>query len=400
MNKKVSVGLTIAAVAIAVAVTFCLTVNLMTERFNNELGDTQTLKSSYEKLQELERIIAQNAYFEVTDDGFDASLGRACAAALRAAGDEYACYYTAEEYAAREKQGAGENDGFGITVQSINGQMTVYSVVHGSPAYQAGIKANDVILAIASETGKPLAQNEYASLAATMGKNAGTLIFTVLRGETEKQITVTPSDYKEESVYTERVGTIEVVHITGFLTDTDEQFATVMNNILLDGTVTGIVFDVRQNGGGYLASAVNMLDRLLPEGVIVTEKDKTGKEIARYSSDAACVNLPMAVLVDESTASAAELFACALRDYGKAKLVGNNTYGKGCVQSIYTFSDGSAISFTTALYDPPASENYNGKCLVPDVTVSLTEEQKLSRYALTAETDPQLSAALSLLNNR
>ena len=167
---------------------------------------------------------------------------------------------------------------------------------------------------------------------------------------------------------------------------------------LLDGFVTSaLVFDVRNNGGGLLTTVVNMLDRLLPEGLIVTEKNRDGKEIAKFSSDATKFSKPMTVLVNDMTASASELFACALRDYNKAKLVGEKTFGKGCAQTVFVLSDGSAICFTTAMYYPPASDNFDGKPLKPDVTVEMTEDEIIKFYSLDENTDPQLKKAIEIL---
>ena len=398
MNKKISVGAMIAAVAVAVAITFCVTVNAMTERFDRQLGEVQEMKGTYEKMREIDNTVAQNAYYTVTDTLRDDNIGRAYAAALQEAGDRYAYYMTAEEYAAREEASAGKSDGFGIVVRKDSGDtMLITQVIHGSPAFDAGLRPADIVLSIADGEGSVLASGPYDKLAAVLQNVSGPVTLTVLRGEEEKTFSVTPGDYTVDSAYVQRVGNTAVVHITAFNADTDEQFLSLINGIAFDEDVTGVVFDLRQNGGGLLASVVNMLDRLLPEGIIVTEKDRSGKETARFTSDATSLNLPMAVLVDDATASAAELFACALRDYGKAKLVGTATYGKGCVQTTYTFPDGSALCFTTALYYPPASDNFDGTPLAPDVAVTLSEEEKQNFYSLTEKTDPQLAAALELV---
>ena len=395
MNKKISVGATIAVAALAVAITFCVTVNFMTDRFERQLGALENLRRTYEKTQELDDVIAQNAYFTITDIQRDDNIGRAYASALREAGDRYAYYYTAEEYTARETENAGGGAGFGISVKpTAEDEMKVYNVLRGSPADSAGLRPGDIILSVGDAEA-----DGFNALADALDGAEGTVKLTVRRGEEKKEFSVSPGDYTVTSVYAERVGGIAVVRITAFHADTDEQFISLINELSQDASVTGLVFDLRQNGGGLLTSVVNMLDRLLPAGVVVTEKDKNGKEIDRFSSDATSLDLPMAVLVDKGTASASELFACAMRDYDKAKLVGEETYGKGCVQTTHPFSDGSALTFTTALYYPPASDNFDGKPLKPDEEVLLSEEQKENFYSLTPENDPQLIAALDLLSS-
>ena len=158
-----------------------------------------------------------------------------------------------------------------------------------------------------------------------------------------------------------------------------------------------MVFDLRGNTGGTLESVCAMLDYLLPAGDVVSRTDSTGTHVI-YTSDDHEVDIPMTVLVNEKTASAAELFACALRDYGKAQLVGTTTYGKGSIQSLFTLTDGSSINLTIARFNPPKSENFEGVGLTPDVEVRLSTEEKANFYFMNLMDDPQLKKAMELLN--
>jgi len=137
----------------------------------------------------------------------------------------------------------------------------------------------------------------------------------------------------------------------------------------------------------------------VPEGTVVTSTAKDGETKPLYTSDNAEVNVPMAVLTNKNTASAAELFAAVLRDFEKAKLVGSTTYGKGVMQDIYPLSDGSAIKITTAMFNPPVSENFNGVGLKPDFVVDLSIEQEKQWYELNSTNDPQLIKALSVVKS-
>lgn len=400
MSKKISLGATVALAAVAVAVTFCVTVNVMTARFNDQLAQVSELRNRYSALQELETCVNGNAYYMPEEDLRDDSIGQAYAAALRAAGDAYARYLTAEEFAENNRQNDGLSDGLGLTLILRNEEAYVYNVVQGSPAKEAGFLPGDVVLSVADGEGKTTTiEDGYETLVEALRGGIGEeRTVNIRRGEDKtKSISVVSAEYSAQTVWLEMEGSIAVVHIDGFKSDTDETFITLMDTLAADSTVTGVVFDLRNNGGGLLDTVTAMLDRLLPEGVIVTQVDREGKTVSSVTSDATSFDKPMAVLVNGSCASASELFACALRDYGKAKLVGTETYGKGCVQTTFSLSDGSAICFTTALYNPPSSGNFDGKPLVPDVVVALTEEQSLSLYSLTAETDPQLAAALALL---
>ncbi|MFQ8600542.1 MAG: S41 family peptidase [Oscillospiraceae bacterium] len=193
------------------------------------------------------------------------------------------------------------------------------------------------------------------------------------------------------------IGANGFIRIKEFNDNTPEQFKAAIEDLQANGA-KGLVFDVRNNGGGTIDSVAEMLDMLLPEGPIVTAYSKDGTEVVNKQSDANEINLPMCVLTNERTASAAELFACALRDYDKAKLVGTKTYGKGVMQRVFPLSDGSALDITIAKYNPPKSENYDGVGLTPDYEVKLSAELQNIFYELTEINDPQLQKAIEVVN--
>ena len=162
---------------------------------------------------------------------------------------------------------------------------------------------------------------------------------------------------------------------------------------------TGLIFDVRNNPGGLLDSVAGVLDYLLPEGTIVSATNKKGDTRVLYESDADCIDLPMIVICNGETASAAELFSAALRDYQKAELVGTNTFGKGIMQTAYNLADGSAVSLTTDYYNPPSGINFHGVGLKPDYEVKLTADQELNLANLDENSDPQLQKAITVLDS-
>lgn len=401
MNKKISVGAAIALAAIAVAATFVITVNFMTDRFNNQMSELQSLRELYSKLQEINNCISSNAYYQPTVDVRNNNMAESYVVALRESGDAYARYYSAEEYAEILKQDAGKNSGIGISIMNVDESVYVYRVYRGSPAETAGFKAGDTITKVTDSEGKTLASSKdgYDKLSDKLYMAEGEeRVVTLLHEDgTEDNVTIVAAEYNNETVWAEYYGETAVIRITAFNSDTDEKFVAIIDEIEKNSEIKGVIFDVRNNGGGQLTTVVNMLDRLLPEGDIVTEKNAKGEEIVKLRSDSKKLSLPMLVLVNESSASASELFACALRDYDKADLIGTDTYGKGCVQTTYVLSDSSAIVFTTAMYYPPASDNFDGKPLEVDVEVKMTEEESLKFYSLDEETDPQLKKALEIL---
>lgn len=180
-------------------------------------------------------------------------------------------------------------------------------------------------------------------------------------------------------------------------TQPPSQFNRAIDDVIQQGAL-GIVFDVRSNPGGTIDSVSQVLDRLLPEGDIVSATYRDGTTEVLAVSDAQQLEMPMAVVVNEETASAAELFAQALWDYEKAKTVGVTTYGKGLMQTIYRLDDGSALDITVAKYNPPKSPNFDGVGVIPDYEVELTQEQKLMQDQLDQDTDPQLRKAQEVVN--
>ena len=215
-------------------------------------------------------------------------------------------------------------------------------------------------------------------------------------GET-KNITVTRSEFTISTIESSLMGDVAYIKITNFFADTPDGIKTAIESLTSKGAKS-VLFDVRNNTGGSLTSIENVLKYLLPKGTMFRIKDKSGKEEI-FSSEGPGLDIPMAVLVNNSTASAAELFTSALMDYNMAKSVGEKTYGKGSVSVPFKLSDGSYIYLTAALYYPPVSDNFDGEGIVPDHEVKLSEEaSKVNLYKLSPEDDDQLQYALKLLN--
>ena len=190
------------------------------------------------------------------------------------------------------------------------------------------------------------------------------------------------------------------IAITGFNSNTVSQFNTALNAVMSQGA-EGLVFDVRNNPGGTISSVSKILDRLLPEGPIVSATYKDGTTDILATSDATEINMPMVVVTNKSTASAAELFTQALKDYGKAVSVGDKTtYGKGTMQTTKKLNDGSALSITFAWCNPPKSANYDGVGVPADFEVALSAELASKISELDISEDTQLKKALELAQTK
>lgn len=342
------------------------------------------------KISELEDLIDQYYLFDVDAE----EAANAAAAGYADALDVYSIYRTPEEYAAFQDHNNGDMCGIGITVsQYSDDSLTVLFLSDDSPA-EGILEPGDEIVAV---EGQKVADVGYQQAVTLVRGTAGTDVrLTIRRGDELMDCSVTRADIVDTGIHGEIYGNIGYIKVSAFNNATPEAFINAVRDQMDDG-VEGLVFDLRNNGGGLLTSVTNMLDFLLPEGDLVSKTDKEGKTVVMYTSGASCVDLPMAVIVNGSTASAAELFTCDLQEYGAAVVVGTQTYGKGVMQTTYELSDGSSLTLTTDYYNPSSGKNYNGKGVIPDIVMELTEEDQQNYRLLDPDRDPQLKAALEAL---
>ena len=311
-----------------------------------------------------------------------------------ATGDRYAVYRTAEELEDFDTDMSGTFVGIGVTVyQTVDpatkklSEVRVEDVINNSGAKDAGVLPNDLIVAV---DGVRITEFDSNSLIKAIRGDEGTTVsLTVSRSGEEITLSCVRSLVVDLTVEYTNVDGVAYIEITSFKSNTPELFAAAISSARADG-VSGIVFDLRNNPGGYLDSVLEILDMLVPAGVrLASYTEADGSETVYNSTGAGkALELPSVVLCNGNTASAGELFTSALRDYNamgliKATVVGEKTYGKGIMQSTYTLYDGSSITLTTAYYDPPSGVNYNGIGITPDVPVSRadgeTEDSQLKK---------------------
>lgn len=392
MNKKVSLGVTLSAVFIAIAVTFSVTMLLARQSFNSQLSNVSNKQAVYGKIYELDSVVKQN-YLSADEIDYNKLADGVAAGYMSGIGDKYAAYYSAEDYDELLAENSGKRSGLGINVsatQSGDG-MTVVSVYNGSPANVAGVKAGDIITAV---DGKKVSDTGTDNALKTLRADEGTTVkMTVKRKDQTLEIKATVSEYEIISVTSELIDEIGLIRISEFNSATVKQFEDELKSLQEKG-IKSIMFDVRNNPGGTLDSVAEILDELLPSGPIVSATYADGTNKVLYTSDDNELKMRMAVIVNGETASAAELFAQALKDYNKAVIVGNQTYGKGVMQTTVRLTDGSAVKYTNAKFNPPKSENFNGVGVTPDVKVDLTSGNEGSYLA-----DEQIQAALAQLKS-
>lgn len=392
MNKKVSLGVMLSAVFITIAVTFSVTMLLARQSFNNQLSNVSNKQAVYGKIYELDSVVKQN-YMSSDDIDYNKLADGVAAGYMSGIGDKYAAYYSAEDYDEILAENSGKRSGLGINVRASDtgDGMTVVSVYKGSPANVAGVKAGDIITTV---DGKKVSDIGADAALKTLRADEGTTVkMTVKRKDQTLEIKATVSEYEIVSVTSELIDQIGLIRISEFNSATVKQFQDELKSLQEKG-IKSIMFDVRNNPGGTLDSVAEILDDLLPSGPIVSATYADGTNKVLYTSDDNELKMRMAVIVNGETASAAELFAQALKDYNKAIIVGNQTYGKGVMQTTVRLTDGSAVKYTNAKFNPPKSENFNGVGVTPDVKVDLTSGNEDSYVA-----DEQIQAALAQLKS-
>lgn len=324
----------------------------------------------------------------------------AASAMVAALGDRWSYYISAENYAAHEEQMNNAYVGIGITIQATEDRsgVLVVKVNEGGPAEEAGMQVGDVIVAVDGQDITAMSNDEVRTL--VRGEENTQISINVRRDGDVLAMTVTRKQVMTEvATGTMLDSNIGLVTIANFDSRCyDETIAAI--EALLEQGAQALIFDVRNNPGGYKSELVKVLDYLLPEGPLFRSEDYKGN-VHVDQSDADCLEMPMAVLVNADSYSAAEFFAAALSEYGVATIVGEPTCGKGYFQQTYQLSDGSAIGLSVGKYSTP-----NGVWLAevggltPDVQVDVDDETYAAIYAaiLDPVEDPQIQAAIETLN--
>ena len=306
---------------------------------------------------------------------------------VSAYGDPYTTYYTADEYTQLMSSYKGAIGGIGVRVSYEKGTgLKVSSVEENSPAAQAGIQAGDVITAIDGNDITNLDENPVDNLRGEEGSEVNVTYSRNGESNTVKltRIQLTTTTAAGTMLEGTTIGYIAVTH---FEEPTSEQFANAVKDLESKG-MTGLIIDLRDNTGGLVASSVKILDTLMPEGVYGTQVFKDGSKVELTGTNADAVNVPVVLLVNENTASSAEIMTAAMKDLGKAKIVGTKTFGKGITQKIEKLSDGSGLVYTDAELRSPNGTTLHGTGITPEVVVE---------YDKNAGTDAQLNAAMNLL---
>jgi len=344
------------------------------------------------KMKTLQKIISDNYLFDEdtqkVEDGIYAGM-------LNGLGDPYTVYYTEKEYNDLNESTSGTYSGIGAMLQQDpnTGLSTIVKVFDGSPAETAGLKAGDILYKVGD---MEVTSEKLDIIVSTYIKGqAGTSVqITVLRGDQREEMTFTVTRAKidvptvSSKMLEDKTGYIEVLQ---FDSVTADQFKKAVDDLTAQG-MEKLVIDLRDNPGGLVDSCVNMLDYMLPDGLLVYTANRNGVGDKYYSKDGHEVNIPTAILVNGNSASASEIFSGAYKDFKRAKLVGTKTFGKGIVQIVLPLGDGTAVKITTQHYFTPSGYDLNKKGIEPDVNVELNKDAVYG-----TDSDNQLQAAIEAL---
>lgn len=346
------------------------------------------------KLEYLENLI-QTCFIGESDK--TAMEDAAANAMIRSLGDRWSYYIPAVQYETHMEQMNNAYVGVGITITQVEGKgFQIESVEKGGPAENAGMRPGDLITAIDGKDAGEMTLDDAKTL--VRGKEDTQVTFTLLRGEEMLTVPVTRAEVQTVVASGQMLpGDVGLVTITNFDARCAQETIAQIDDLMAQGA-KALLFDVRYNPGGYADEMVKVLDYLLPEGDLFRTLDYRGREDVDRS-DADCITLPMAVLVNVSSYSAAEFFAATLQEYGAAFVAGEKTVGKGYFQTTFKLGDGSAVGLSIGKFFTSQGRNLEGVGVIPDLPVPMDEDTAAKLYygTLDPREDPQLQAALERL---
>ena len=398
MKKGWKIVLAILCAFVIAAGSFIAAVQYLNTRYAAALSAREEDSPVQAKAAEVQEII--ETYF-IDDYDEDTLADGAASGMVDATGDEWSYYLSADEVAAYEESMANAYVGVGITIteDAEAGGMRVEEVAAGGPAEEAGIRVGDLLLAVEGEDVLPLGIDGTRNL--VRGEEGTHVNMHFSRNDTEYDVSVERRSIETPVVTGELLdGSIGYIKIDNFDERSAAETIAFVKDLIGQGA-EALLFDVRFNPGGYADELVKVLDYLLPEGDLFRSVDYAGREEVD-TSDASCVELPMAVLVNEDSYSAAEFFAAALQEYEWATIVGSQTYGKGNFQTAFYLSDGSMVNLSIGKYYTPSGKSLSETGVTPDVVVDLDDEQYALLYynALEQADDPQFQAAIDTLTQK
>ncbi|MBO5332672.1 MAG: PDZ domain-containing protein [Clostridia bacterium] len=400
MSKKISLGLAISLIFLAIALTITVTMMVAMGIYNDIIKDVSARSGVYSNISEIDDLIRKNYYGEINENLLNTMMSDGYVAGI---GDRYSYYMTPDEYARHKEEEKGNKVGIGVIAvyDSKNNNIYVSEVSVGSPAHIQGIQKGDVITAV--DGVKVTSSNHKELLQSLEGAKLTNVQVTFTHNGAEKTVSVARG-YSAQTVYYSTMNEVGYIKINAFYSTTAKELEEALD-YMKKNDVVSVIFDVRNNNTGLISNVVKCIDLIVPvatdgTNAVATAVDKNGNIIETFTSDSDSVNFTMIVLVNSNTSGAAELFACDLRDFGLARLVGTKTAGNGTMQRIFELNDGSAVALTVAKILPYKSDSYNDIGIEPDYIVELSAEQNSRLEMLSFEEDLQYQKAMDIITNK
>lgn len=369
--------------------------NFLTAKFVMD-GYAFNGSTKYLKIKALEEIVKKNYLYSVTDKDLETGELKGVVAGLN---DPYSEYYTKEEYDKLMEYTTGKFYGIGVVItKGEDNLITVISPIKDSPADKAGIKAKDKIIKVENVeyTGDKITEATQVM----KGKKGTKVKITVYSPETNKtkDLEIIRDEIVMQTIIKHKIGQVGYIGITQFDEGTAKDFKLALED-LKSQNIKSLIIDLRGNPGGIVDSAAEIADLLLPKGMIVYAENKNKDRVFEFKSDENYLNMPMAVLINEGSASASEILAGAIRDYDAGIIIGKKSFGKGIVQTATRFPTGDGIKLTTSEYFSPKGINIHKIGIKPDIEVDLDKNSKGIGYDY-LDTDSQLKRAIDELNKK
>lgn len=392
MNNKKS------AIALTAFLTFIITTIMYVGAFlffpstSEKLGGIRSsLMPESGDFSEVRNLVNQNFIDAPNEKSLEEMATKGYVAGLN---DAYSAYYTKTEYSEISAELTGNYKGIGIEVSvTEDDKIIIIAAYKDAPAYKAGIKANDIITKV---NGTPYPGSKLDDAVSAIREAEGEITITIERDGKAKDFKVTPTEVSipcaESEMLEDNIGYIQLF---SFSEDANEVFRTHVNTLVADGA-KALIIDLRDNPGGMLPTVVDIADLLLPKGNILTIQGRNMPK-EEFKSGETCIDLPLYVLINGGSASASEVLAGALKDHKRAVIIGEKSYGKGVVQTVYELDSGAALKLTTAKYYTPSGVCIDGKGITPDHEVKWEPEEG---YVYSKETDVQLQKAIKLINKK
>ena len=355
---------------VAVCLVIALMVVIVKETMlHSTVGSGFMTKHGVEKVNLLSDVIDQYYYKDITDEEKMEGIYKGL---MSSTNDKYTDYYSPKEFKDLMVTMEGDYGGIGATLSQDKAtkEVSVVEVYEGSPAARAGLERGDIVISVDGHLGTDESLDDFVQR--IRGEEGTSIEMVYKRDDQEKTIEITREEVIVPSVSHRMLDDkIGYIRISSFVNGTQKDFEDALADLQGQG-MQGIVFDMRDNGGGMVDSVVAILDDILPAGTVVYTMDKSGKREDYTSDDAKKIDIPVTVLVNENTASAAEIFTGAIRDFNYGTIIGTNTFGKGIVQSTVPLSDGSAVKITVATYYTPSGECIHEKGIKPDIELEFS----------------------------